>query len=162
VCHKKHSWPTRHEVTRSGALSRNTISLVKEGRVIERAIKKGIMLLSTHTFVDLLAKVKCNIWSYRFNIWYIDHMFILILNYFLWISNICVTAQHTCIVLLYLCMSYTCMLAKKNLEMTSLNIRSNIHGSLLHSWSVTCQECQAIICVTLWFPIIWEVHNLQV
>jgi hypothetical protein len=35
-----------------------------------------------HTFLGLLAKIKCSICSYQFNIWYVGHALTLILNLF--------------------------------------------------------------------------------
>ena len=58
----------------------STTSLAEGGRATERAIKKGSMSFLTHTFLGLLAKIKCNICSYQFNILYVDRMFTLILN----------------------------------------------------------------------------------
>lgn len=39
-------------------------------------------LAATHTFLRLLAKIKCSICSYQFNIWYVGHVLTSILNLF--------------------------------------------------------------------------------
>jgi hypothetical protein len=38
---------------------------------------------STHIYLDLLAKIKSNIYYYQFNIWFIDNTLTLILNLFI-------------------------------------------------------------------------------
>lgn len=57
----------------------STTSLAKEGWATERA-KKGSDSFWTQTLFDLLVKIIYNIYYYNFNIWYVNHMFILILN----------------------------------------------------------------------------------
>jgi hypothetical protein len=47
-----------------------------------RLQKKAQGIVPTHTFLGLLAKIKCSICSYQFNIWYVDHVSTSILNLF--------------------------------------------------------------------------------
>ena len=79
---RNHPILTRQEATHSSTLPHSTTSLAEGGRETEQPIKKVRAPFSTHTFVGLLAKIRCNICSYQLNIWYVDHMFTLILNLF--------------------------------------------------------------------------------
>jgi hypothetical protein len=44
--------------------------------------KRRVRRLATHTFLGLLAKIKCSICSYQFNVWYVGHWSTTILNLF--------------------------------------------------------------------------------
>lgn len=62
------------------------ILLAEKRRTNEQAIKKGSSSFLTHIFFGILTQIKCSIFSYQFNILYLDHMLTLILN-FLWVPN---------------------------------------------------------------------------
>lgn len=85
----RHSWAMRNYtgLTRQKAHTAHLSHIVppSQFKKDERAIKRGSCFFSTHTFFGLLTKIKCNICSYQFNIWYADYMFSSILNLFLWV-----------------------------------------------------------------------------
>jgi hypothetical protein len=72
---RKHQNPTqRHEIIRSAAVSHSSTSLAKGGWATEWSLKKRSDSFLTYIFFSDLAKIKCNIYSYQFNIYelYVD------------------------------------------------------------------------------------------
>jgi hypothetical protein len=82
MSHDKSFSPNTKASHNSVMLPHSTTSLAEGGRATGRTMKKGSSSFSTHTFFGLLTKIKCNICSYHFNIWYVYRMFTLILNLF--------------------------------------------------------------------------------
>lgn len=87
-----------HTTVQHNTLIHSNTSLVEEGRATEWSIERGRAHFSTYTLFVLLDKIKYNIYSYQFKIWYVDHMFYLILNLiFMGIKYNCVPFQRASI-----------------------------------------------------------------
>lgn len=95
-------WQTNTiEVLINVAIPQSTTSITKRGWTTDKPIKKRPGSFLTRMFLSLLAKIRCNVCTYHFNIWYIlyIHSNLKFIFYFIGIKYKRIPSQRTHIIL---------------------------------------------------------------